>query len=232
MKKIVFLAATIFFSLFAFAQEVSTYETTKKVDNMPRKGMATTLHLDYKFVEKLWRKKLKEFGGKSTLVKEGSVIIEGASIPPVSKNAVKIVATIYKVKDGVEIFWAIDVGTSYIAQGEDGRDAVDQILVDFGKKAYIEDINIQIKEAERALIKSNKLYQKKIQEGENIVSRIEKNKIEKIKLENELLENGEELIQLQKDQEQNKIEQEQAKEDSEKMKLAVDAVRAKLDKVY
>ena len=175
-------------------------------------------------------KKLKEFGGKSSNVKGGSEI-EGASIPSVAKNPVKIITAVDKAKGGVEVWWAIDMGTTYMEKGGSGWSAAEKILLEFGREAYREDINEQIAEAEKAYEKAQKSYEKEVKEGENLVKDVEDNGKEKIKLEEDLKENGEELIQLKKDQEQNKKDQESAKKEAEKMKQAIDAVRAKLDGV-
>ena len=188
------------------------------------------LQLDKKFVEKMWKKKLKEFSGKIGGAKGGSMI-EGASISPIAKNPINIYTSVNKSKGGTQVWWAIDMGSSYLAKGGSGWSAAEKILLDFGREAYREDINKQISEAEKALAKSIKTYEKEVGEGEDLVKDIEKNGKDKIKLEQELVQNGEDLVQLKKDTEQNKKDQENAKKDSEKMKVAVDAVRAKLDGV-
>lgn len=230
MKNLFITIISFFLTFSAFSQKVTVYELGKEIDNMTRKGMATTLQLDNKFVEKMWKKKIKSFGGKSSSSKNGT-IISGATIPSISKNPVNIVTSINKVKEGVEVFWAIDMGTSYVVEGGSGWSSAKKLLTDFGKEAYIEDINIQIKDAEKAHNKAIKAFEKERQEGENLVKAIEKNGVEKIKLEEELVQNGEDLVQLKKDQEQNTKDQENAKKDADKMKVAVDAVRAKLDGV-
>lgn len=230
MKKLIVITAAILFSVVGFSQKVSSYETGNEIDNIPRKGMAIDLQLDKKFVEKMWKKKLKEFSGKSSGAKGGSSI-EGASIPPVAKNPVNIYTAVNKSKGGTQVWWAIDMGSSYVSKGGSGWSAAEKIMLDFGREAYREDINQQIAEAEKAHAKAVKLQEKEVQEGEDLVKDIEKNGKEKEKLEQELVQNGEDLVQLKKDQEQNKKDQEQAKKDAEKMKQAVEVVRAKLDGV-
>ena len=56
MKKILAIGVISVWSVLGFAQKVSVYETNKEIDNVPRKGMATALQLDKKFVEKMWGK--------------------------------------------------------------------------------------------------------------------------------------------------------------------------------
>lgn len=225
------IALIVFLVPFAgFSQEVKVYETTKEINDIPRKGMATSLQLDKKFVEKMWKKKLKEFGGKSSNVKNG-MEIEGASIPPIAKNPIRIYTSADKGKDGIEVFWAIDLGTSFMEKGGSGWSTAEKIMHDFGIEAYREDINEQIAEAEKAFAKAQKDYENEVKEGENLVSNVEKNADEKIKLEEALKDNAEEKVQLQKDQEQNKKDQEATKKEAEKMKAAIDVVRKKLDGV-
>ena len=109
MKKILVFSIALIFSLVSFGQKVAVYETNKEINSTPRKGMAISLQLDKKFVEKMWKKKLKEFGGKSSNVKGGSEVT-GASIPAIAKNPVKIITSVGKGKDGIEVWWAIDMG--------------------------------------------------------------------------------------------------------------------------
>lgn len=230
MKKIVVLVVVTLFYALGFAQKVTVYETNKEINDVPRKGMAISLQLDKKFVDKMWSKKLKEFGGKSSNVKGGSEI-EGAEIPSVAKNPIKIISTVGKGKDGVEVWWAIDMGTAYMEKGGSGWSAAEKIMLEFGREAYREDINEQIAEAEKAYEKAQKDYDKEVKESEDLVKDVEDNGKEKIKLEQELKENGEELVQLKKDQEQNKKDQEATKKEAEKMKQAIEVVRAKLESV-
>ena len=230
MKKILAIGVIAVWSVMGFAQKVSVYESNKEIDNVPRKGMASSFQLDKKFVEKMWSKKLKEFGGKSSNVKGGSEI-DGASIPSVAKNPVKIITSVGKGKDGVEVWWAIDMGTAYMEKNGAGWSSAEKIMLDFGREVYREDINAQIAEAEKAFEKAQKDYEKEVKEGEGLVKSVEKNADEKIKLEQELKDNGENLVQLKKDQEQNKKDQESTKKESEKMKQAIEVVRAKLSGV-
>ena len=230
MKKILILCVVSLWCAVGFAQKVSAFETNKEIDDVPRKGMAISLQLDKKFVDKMWSKKLKEFGGKSSKVKGGSEI-EGAEIPSVAKNPVKIISTVGKGKGGVEVWWAIDMGTTYMEKGGSGWSAAEKIMLDFGKEAYREDINEQIAEAEKAYEKAQKDYDKEVKEGEGLVKDVEDNGKDKIKLEQEIVDNAEDLVQLKKDQEQNKKDQEGSKKEAEKMKQAITVVRAKLDGV-
>lgn len=228
MKKILILSSIIFWSVVGFTQKLSVYETNKEIDKIPRKGMAISLQLDNKFVDKAWKKKLKEFGGKSSNVKGGTEI-NAAEIPPVSKNPVKIFTSVDKAKGGVEVWWAIDMGTTYMEKGGSGWSAAEKILIDFAKETHREDINVQIAEAEKAHEKAQKDYEKEISEGEDLVKNIEKNKDEKLKLEQALIDNAENLKKLKKDQEDNKKDQEETKKEAEKMKQAIEVVRAKLE---
>ena len=230
MKKILIFSIAVVVSICSFGQKVTVYETNKEINSTPRKGMAVSLQLDKKFVEKMWKKKLKEFGGKSSNVKGGTEI-EGASIPSVAKNPVKIITSVGKGKDGIEVWWAIDMGTSYMEKGGSGWSSAEKIMNDFGKEAYIEDINEQIAEAEKAYEKAQKDYDKEVKEGEDLVKDVEKNGKDKIRLEQEIKDNADQLVQLKKDQEQNKKDQESTKKEAEKMKAAIEVVRKKLDGV-
>jgi hypothetical protein len=104
----------------------------------------------------------------------------------------------------------------------------EKILHDFGVMVYRENINDQIKDAEKVLSQTVKAQEKKVKQGVDLVNKVDRNKQQKINLEQKLKENAEELIQLQKDIEQNKLDQGASSVEVEKVKKAVEAVKAKL----
>lgn len=221
------------FALFnlSLAQKVNVTEFEETIENVNRKGMVTTILLDPEQVEKAWLKKLKEFGKVD--VSKSIYIVEIALIVGISATPVRIVSTITNNDKGSRIFWSIEMGKTYVSSKDDQEKyhTAEKILHDFGVMLYREDINDQIKDAEKVLSQTVKLQEKKLKQGVDLLSKTEKNKQNKLVLEQKLKENAEELIQLQKDTEQNKLDQNAAAIEVDKVKLSVEAVKAKLLKV-
>lgn len=213
------------------AQHVTVLEQEETIDNVVRKGMSTIILLEKDVVEKDWIKKLKEFGKVD--VQKNVYVVESALITGISASPVRIISTIFQSDKGSRIFWSIEMGKAYVSTKDDATKyaTAEKILHDFAVMVYREDINDQIKDAEKVLSQTVKVQEKKVKQGTDLANKIERNKRQKVELEQKLKENAEELIQLQKDTEQNKLDQAAAEVEVEKVKKSVDAVKAKLQKV-
>ncbi len=231
MKKSFIVSFLLLFSIACFAQKILIQEGSEVVDNIQRTGLYTIIKLDNKTVEKAWEKKLKNFGKVQS--SKGVLSITGAEIPGVTSKPGQVYSKVLKTKDGAKVWWAIDLGSSFVSTSEGGSSyrAASQILTDFAAECYRDDINKEIADAEKALSKTIKDHEKNIKEGENLVSSVEKNKQEKINLENKLKENAEDLKRLEKEIQQNKSDQERSRNDVSKMKEAVEVVKNKLNQI-
>jgi hypothetical protein len=212
----------------AIAQKVTVIEQDETIENVIRKGMSTVIVLDQEEVEKAWIKKLKEFGKVD--VQKNVYIVESALISGISTTPVRIISTIIQSDKGSRVFWSIEMGKAYVSTKDDPEkfSIAEKILHDFGVMVYRENINDQIKDAEKVLSQTVKAQEKKVKQGVDLVNKVDRNKQQKINLEQKLKENAEELIQLQKDIEQNKLDQGASSVEVEKVKKAVEAVKAKL----
>ena len=214
-----------------FSQKVSVYETKRNVDGEFRPGMATVILLDQMFVDKLWSRTLKEFGKVST--RKGYLLLEQAIMPQVSANPVKIYATLGKsATQGIEAWWCIvkDGEALTPSKTADYKEA-EKLLADFARKCYIEDINKDIEQAEKALMTTVKAYEKKISEGQNLEKQLSRNLADSIVLVQKTMENVSQREQLRKDLNQNGKDQELANQEVEKMRKARDLIREKLNRV-
>lgn len=210
------------------AQKVIVTETEEKIEEMKRKGLSAIIELDEEGLRKNWIKKLKEYGTLKT--KGSAIIVEQANLPALSQTPVKIISTVQTTPKGTKIWWAIDLGDAYVtADGDKNKyDAASKILKDFGIAQYIDDINQQIKEAERVLSQSVREQEKLIQKGDNINSSIEKNRNEKIKLIQKIAETDSSYKKLKGDSLQNVLNLKAAAENVDKMKRAVEIVKDKI----
>lgn len=213
------------------AQKITVSEGQEVIDGITRTGLYTVINLDSKTVEKAWEKRLKDFGKVSS--SKGVYTITGAEIPGVTSKPAQVYSIVTKDKNGVKVWWAIDLGTSFVTSSHNASafSGAQKVLSDFAASCYREDINTQIAEAEKELSKTVKNYEKEVKTGEDLVKSVEKNKQEKAALEQKLVDNKNELQNLEKDIETNKGDQRKAAEEVEKMKKAVEIVKSKLDQV-
>lgn len=232
MKKLFLLVAVFFTCNILLAQKINVQETNKTIDDINRTGLAVIIDADNKDVDKAWKKRLKDFGKVSS--SRNTYTVEGAEIPGVTSNPGMVYSLVDKEKGGTVVFWAIDLGTEFVTSN--GRtsgaySSARQILYDFAASVYRDKISEEIEDAEKALGKTTKDYEKVVKEGEDLADDLEDNKEEKLDLEQKLKENAQEKVQLEKDIEQNKKNQQQAKQEVEKMKQAVEVVKKKLDRI-
>lgn len=230
MKKLITLTFVLFLSSFAFAQKVTVVESEMEIEKVTRPGLITNLELEKKLVKDDWKKHLKKYG--KVEVSGNEFVIKSANIPSVSSNPINFISTIEKGKKGIAVFIAIDLGEKWITKDAANYSAAEKFLHDFGVMCYKNQINNEIKDAEKELKKAEKAEEKSIKEGENLSNKIDKNIKDKSRLENELKQNQEDKVQLEKDIETNKKDQEDQKENVNKSKSHLDKVKSKLDKVF
>lgn len=228
MKRLIVLSLACFLSLSTFAQgNMSVTERDMKVDKISRTGVALHLDLDKKFVKDLWKKKLKDYGKVS-----GDLSMETASIPAVSSKNVRVLSAVESDGKGCIVWIAIDLGDKWVTKsGGTGYSSTEKLLKDFGKSCYREDINEQIKDAEKALEKVVKDEEGIVKDGEGLAHDLEKNAQEKVDLEQDLKNNADEKVKLEADIVQNKKDQEAAKKEVAKYQKAVEVVKQKLDQI-
>ena len=174
MKQILLSLFTLVSIFSSLAQTVKVNETDRKVGKVLRTGQAISLELDEKFVSKLWKKQIKDFGKSS---KEGEFnVFEAGIIPSISTTPLKIITTVQGSGSHGTIVWmAVDMGSEWITANHSKYSTLEKILHDFGVKAYTEDINKDIEAAESALNKASKDYEKMKKEGQKLANNHKQN---------------------------------------------------------
>lgn len=231
MKKIILLALILLQHNFIQAQKIKIEESSEDISGVSRAGLYTLVELDFKMIEKAWERKLKDFGKVSS--SKGSYTVAADNIPSLTSKPSIIYSKLQSTSSGTKVWWAIDMGNSYAASASDhgAFKSAEKILHDFAAECYRSDINEQIKEAEKAFSSSTKNQEKEARHGEQLVRNVEKNKQEKLRLDEALKQNGLDLDQLHRDIESNKNSQTAAAAEVEKMKKAVEIVREKLNNI-
>ena len=230
MKKLLIIALSLFSTPLMFAQTVTIFESESEINKTQRPGLETVLALDKKQVKDDWKKYLKQYG--KVEVSGNEYILKASKITSLSSSPVSIVSKVEKTKKGVTVFFAIDLGDKWITQSSVEYKNAEKILHDFGVTAYKNEINNQIKEAEKQLDKTLKAQNKTEKDGENLENKLKKNGEDKIKLENDLVKNKEDKIQLEKEIESNKEDQKKMKGEVGKSEKALEIVKEKLNKVH
>lgn len=232
MKRI-FLTAVLALTIqfISLAQKVTVTEGSETVEQISRSGMSTMIELDEKIIRKAWEKHLKQYGKIESNKDVYTILV--AQVSPVSNKPCRVFSKLTSTPKGTKVWWAIDLGDAYVnsATNNSSYNAAKKILHDFAVQAYKDDVNEQIKSAEKALATSVKNQEKEIKEGDDLVKAVDRNKQEKLSLENKLVENGKQLEQLKKDIEKNKQDQQSAVQDVEKMKKALEVVKQKLNQI-
>ena len=226
------LAAFILLHLafLSLGQTVTVEENDQNINKIKRTGLSTIIELDEKYVSNLFKKELKEFGRVS---KDGDVyLIETANMPSITSSNVRVYGKTSKVgKKGTLVWIAVDMGDAFITRSHPKYGALEKILHDFGVKVYLEDINEQVEDAEKALEKSSKDYNKVSKEGEDLSNDLKNNAKEKESLEKQLDKNADEKVRLEKDIAQNKKDKAASEQEVEKMKKALELVKNKVHQV-
>jgi hypothetical protein len=223
-----FLLVSVCFT--AMAQSVKIYEKEEKVDKMQRKGYAVLLLLEESFVDKAWSKKVKEFGKVDS--KGSEYMVKEAVMPTFSPTPIRFYSKVTeKAKQGTEVWIGVDLGPDFVTKKHVKSKEAEDLLYQFAVETYRADINLQIEEAEKTLTKTTKEYERSVGSELKVRNKIQKNKEEKKKLQDQIVQNRVDSAQLVKDLEMNKLEQKQDSVEVAKMKKAVEAVKAKLNNI-
>jgi hypothetical protein len=195
----------------------------EQVEGVSREGAAVQIDLNNKSIVKEFENTLKTYG-KLTKLKGDAYKVTEATFPGVSGTCV-IYAKCYSSSKGYLAWWSIDNGSHITSNSKHSESKLEE----FARQQYINDINAQIKDAEDAVKSAAKVQEKQIDKGADLVKDISKNGQQKKKLEQELKENADELVQLNKDVEKNKDDQKKAAEEVAKMQKALEVVKSKLN---
>jgi hypothetical protein len=230
MKK--FLATLIIAytcAMTAFAQKVSVQESNQGVGEVPCKGVATLIELEPKTVEKAWAKKLKGYG--KTESSRDTYLVTVALVPEVSLSAVKVYSRLISNTKGTIVFFAIEQGEEFLTPETAEYEASRRILHDFAVTLYREDMNEQIKEAERAVTTTVRSHERKTQEGKNLENKLTKNEEQTKKLEQMLIDNAKDHERLLQEIAQNKLQQEATFDEIGKVRKVAELKKTKLAEI-
>ncbi|WP_460557151.1 hypothetical protein [Hymenobacter daeguensis] len=220
-------------SLGVYAQKSPVDEADKSINSIPRKGQQVSMQLDNRKVEASWLKQLNDKFGSKVKNNKGVITLDGVVIEEIAPNPIRVISKVDATPTGTTVWWSIDLGNAYL-----GKDATpvqwksaEKYLKDFARMMYREDLVSQIAEAERALVASQNNHMAVIEKANNIKKDIEKNKARKIEIQQMLAANAAELQQFNNLIDLNLKEQEAARGDIVNMRVALEAVKDRMNKI-
>lgn len=220
-------------SLGSYAQKSPVNEEDKSINNIPRKGQQVSMQLDSRRVETAWLKQLSEKFGSKLKNAKGVLTLDGVVIEEIAPNPIRVISKVDATPTGTTVWWSIDLGNAYL-----GKDATpvqwksaEKYLKDFARMMYREDLVSQIAEAERALVASQNSNIAVIEKQSSIKKDIDKNKLRKVEIQQQLAANAAELQQLNNLIDLNLKEQEASRSDIVNMRIALEAVKDRMNKI-
>lgn len=229
MKKyfLVLLCCTIITSI--QAQKINVYGAEENIQKINRQGFKTTLKISEKAVARAWEDYLEEFGKVES--SKGVYTVPSAKIKILSEKPVHIISKIAEDKNGTTVFYAIDLGNSFVTGQSSQASSAQKFLQDFAIKVYQEEFSDELKSAEKELATALKQQERKTQETESLLKEIERKKEEQQSLQKKLEDTKNDLEKLEKQVASSKKEQTESVSEVEKQKKAVEEVKQKFSSI-
>ncbi|MGY2131585.1 DNA repair ATPase [Hymenobacter sp. HD11105] len=235
MKQGVLLSLLLSFMLTvsAYAQKAPVDETDMSIKGIPRKGQRISLQLESKRVEDSWAKNLTTKYGNKLKNDKGIYSMEGVTIDEISKTPIRVISKVDATPTGTTIWWSIDLGNAYLDKAATPVQwsAAEKYLKEFARLLYREDLAVQVAEAEKSLVISQNNHMAVIAKADLVRKDIEKNKARKAEIQQELAKNAAELLQFNNVVDMNLKEQEAARADIVNMRVALEAVKERMNKI-
>ena len=191
------------------------------------------MQLDNRRVETAWLKQLGDKFGSKLKNNKGVLTLDGVVIDEIAPNPIRVISKVDASPTGTTVWWSIDLGNAYL-----GKDATpvqwksaEKYLKDFARMMYREDLASQITDAEKSLVNSQNSHNAVIAKQDAIKKDIDKNKARKMEVQQMLASNAAELQQLNNLIDLNLKEQEAARADIVNMRIALESVKERINKI-
>ena len=220
-------------TLGSYAQKSPVDEADKSINSIPRKGQQVSMQLDNRRVEAAWLKQLGDKFGSKLKNTKGVLTMDGVIIEEIAPNPIRVISKVDATPTGTTVWWSIDLGNAYLGKESTPVQwkSAEKYLKDFARMMYREDLVSQISEAERALVASQNNHMAVIEKANTIKKDIEKNKARKVEIQQMLATNAAELQQFNNLIDANLKEQEAARGDIVNMRVSLEAVKDRLNKI-
>lgn len=232
-RRLLFFLIACLVSFGALAQRSSVDETDNTIDGIPRKGQRVSIQLDNRRVEAAWLKQLNDKYPGKVKNNKGVIKLEGVVIEDVSPTPVRVITKVDGIPTGTTVWWSIDLGNAYLSRDATPVQwkAAEKYLKEFARSMYREDVVAQISEAEKALVQSQNSHAAIIAKVEIIKKDVDKNKVRKLEVQQQLAQNAAELLQYNNLIDANLKEQESARADIVNMRVSLESVKDRMNKI-
>ena len=232
-RRLLFFLIACLVSFGALAQRSLVDETDNTIDGIPRKGQRVSIQLDNRRVEAAWLKQLNDKYPGKVKNNKGVIKLEGVVIEDVSPTPVRVITKVDGIPTGTTVWWSIDLGNAYLSREATPVQwkAAEKYLKEFARSMYREDVVAQISEAEKALVQSQNSHAAIIAKVEIIKKDVDKNKVRKLEVQQQLAQNAAELLQYNNLIDANLKEQESARADIVNMRVSLESVKDRMNKI-
>lgn len=234
MKRSLLLICLFFAASYTtLAQKSPVDETDMSINNIPRKGQRVSIQLDSKKIEAAWLKQLTDKFASKVKNTKGIITMDGVIIEELSPTPIRVISKVDATSTGTSVWWSIDLGNAYLGKDATPKQwaAGEKYLKDFSRTMYREDLVAQISESEKALVASQNNHMAVIEKSNVIKKDIDKNKARKLEIQQLLAANAAELQQFNNLIDLNLKEQEAARNDIVTMRVALEAVKDRMNKI-
>ena len=220
-------------ALSGYAQKSPVDEADKSINGIPRKGQQVTMQLDNRRVEAAWLKQLTDKFGNKVKNTKGVLSIDGVVIDEIAPNPIRVISKVDAAPTGTTVWWSIDLGNAYLGKESTPVQwkSAEKYLKEFARMMYREDLSGQITDAEKALVNSQNNHMAVIDKQNTIKKDIDKNKVKKLEIQQMLATNAAELQQLNNLIDLNLKEQEAARADIVNMRISLESVKERINKI-
>lgn len=228
--------AVVLLSLFGWVSNASLAQTVEvnpangSIKEKSLKGFVVCLELDVKDLEKSWSRYLKSLG-KFETVERQAMVGSAIMLPAVSSDALDFYSKITVSPRCVQVFMGGLRAGSSLELLDIQNENIKKLLYDFAVEQYRQDLIGQISEAERVVNLAVKAHDKRESEGENLKSKMKRNRKEKVNLLKSIEENASDLKKLQTDSTRNVTEKESALEEISKVRKIAEDKKQKLSQI-
>jgi hypothetical protein len=207
------------------AQKIQISSAEEVIQKISRQGFKATLKLDEKKVERAWENYLREVGKVES--SRNIYTVESAKIKAIADKPLRIISKVDANNNQTTIFYALDLGSSYVTRQSSQAEQAEKFLHDFVTKVYDDEFGSELKNAEKMLAIATKQQERKKQEGEELAKELARKKTEHENLQRKLEDNKRDQEKLNTDLEKNKQAQSAAVTEVEKNKKIVEDIRQK-----
>jgi hypothetical protein len=220
-------------ALSSYAQKSPVDEADKSINSIPRKGQQVSMQLDNRRVEAAWLKQLGDKFGSKLKNNKGVLTLDGVVIEEIAPNPIRVISKVDASPTGTTVWWSIDLGNAYLGKESTPVQwkSAEKYLKDFARMMYRDDLASQITDAEKSLVNSQNSHNAVIEKQAAIKKDIDKNKARKLEIQQMLATNAAELQQLNNLVDANLKEQEAARADIVNMRIALESVKERINKI-